>query len=141
MKTRAIKVIALGALLGAVGCAWAAGNGHSGSAGTHAGTSSSGSFHSNGGFRGGPHGHDGFPGHHHHHFHHGHIFIGGEFWWPWPGYPVYGGAAVFYDLGQPVWYYCANPPGYYPYVGSCPVPWQHVPLSVPAPDYDEDEPD
>ncbi len=24
------------------------------------------------------------------------------------------------------WYYCPNPPGYYPYVTQCPVPWQPV---------------
>lgn len=27
----------------------------------------------------------------------------------------------------PVWYYCANPPGYYPYVPQCAAPWQAVP--------------
>ena len=27
----------------------------------------------------------------------------------------------------PTWYYCANPQGYYPYVGQCAVPWQAVP--------------
>lgn len=26
-----------------------------------------------------------------------------------------------------MWYYCSNPPGYYPYVQSCTVPWQAVP--------------
>jgi len=31
---------------------------------------------------------------------------------------------------QPVWYYCSNPQGYYPYVKECPGGWQHV---VPAP--------
>ena len=24
------------------------------------------------------------------------------------------------------WYWCANPPGYYPYIKSCPQPWQKV---------------
>jgi hypothetical protein len=24
------------------------------------------------------------------------------------------------------WYYCRNPAGYYPYVPSCPTPWQPV---------------
>ena len=28
------------------------------------------------------------------------------------------------------WYYCANPPGYYPYVAQCLVPWRPV---VPPP--------
>lgn len=31
---------------------------------------------------------------------------------------------------QPVWYYCGNPHGYYPYVKECPGGWQHV---VPTP--------
>jgi hypothetical protein len=35
--------------------------------------------------------------------------------------PAVGPAAV------PSWYYCANPPGYYPYVARCVVPWQPVP--------------
>lgn len=25
------------------------------------------------------------------------------------------------------WYYCSNPPGYFPYIGQCQVPWQTVP--------------
>jgi len=25
------------------------------------------------------------------------------------------------------WFYCSNPPGYYPYVPQCAVPWQQVP--------------
>jgi hypothetical protein len=25
------------------------------------------------------------------------------------------------------WFYCSNPPGYYPYVPQCAVPWQPVP--------------
>lgn len=31
---------------------------------------------------------------------------------------------------QPVWYYCTNPQGYYPYVKDCPGGWMHV---VPSP--------
>ncbi len=31
------------------------------------------------------------------------------------------------------WYYCQNPPGYYPYVQSCRQPWVNVdPRSVPS---------
>ncbi|MGH7090725.1 MAG: hypothetical protein ACREFQ_17655 [Stellaceae bacterium] len=26
----------------------------------------------------------------------------------------------------PLWYYCTNPPGYYPYVAACAVPWRPV---------------
>ena len=126
MRTQAMV---LAALLGAAGCVFAAGNGHGGGA-MHGGFRG-GDGH-NGGFRdGGFRGHDGF----HRHFHHGGaVFIEGGFWWPWPYYPVYvGQATVFYDLGQPVWYYCANPPGYYPYVGSCMAPWQHVPVNPVVP--------
>ena len=38
---------------------------------------------------------------------------------------------------QPVWYYCQDPMGYYPYVRDCNSPWQAVPASVlppPQPD-------
>ena len=28
------------------------------------------------------------------------------------------------------WYYCSNPPGYYPYVASCRRAWQRVPALV-----------
>jgi hypothetical protein len=28
-----------------------------------------------------------------------------------------------------VWYYCAQPPGYYPYVPTCPSGWQAVPVT------------
>lgn len=31
---------------------------------------------------------------------------------------------------QPIWYYCTNPQGYYPYVKECPGGWMHV---VPTP--------
>jgi len=30
------------------------------------------------------------------------------------------------------WYYCTNPPGYYPTVAQCETPWQRVPANVPA---------
>jgi hypothetical protein len=33
----------------------------------------------------------------------------------------------------PVWYYCSNPQGYYPYVPECSLPWQPVPASATAP--------
>ncbi len=29
------------------------------------------------------------------------------------------------------WYYCPNPPGYYPYVPSCASAWQRVPANPP----------
>jgi len=33
----------------------------------------------------------------------------------------------------PVWYYCDNPQGYYPYVPNCNGPWRPVPATPPAP--------
>lgn len=32
----------------------------------------------------------------------------------------------------PVWYYCGNPAGYYPYVPRCAIPWQTVPAAPSA---------
>ena len=96
-----------------------------------------------GGGRGGSWGHAGG-------FHHGRggvgFFVGSPFWgypfWPYYGsyypyaYPVpvptqpptyieqdYGGEG----LPANYWYYCSNPPGYYPSVTDCPVGWQQVP--------------
>jgi len=66
----------------------------------------------------------------------------GRFGWWW----VLGGAWYFYpepvypypdyvsedvyitapDAGE-YWYYCADPPGYYPDITSCYVPWQPIP--------------
>jgi hypothetical protein len=72
--------------------------------------------------RGGFHG--GFAGHPH--FNHPRFFFGGGFFPVLPfggayyGYPYYGYAASY-------GWYCANPPGYYPYVPQCAVPWQQVP--------------
>ena len=44
-------------------------------------------------------------------------------------YPDYG----YYDYNQPyssqTWYYCSDPPGYYPYVTQCNTGWQAVPAS------------
>jgi hypothetical protein len=35
--------------------------------------------------------------------------------------------------GPPIWYYCQDPMGYYPYVRDCNGPWQAVPASVLPP--------
>ncbi len=50
--------------------------------------------------------------------------------WGWGYYPpAYG----YYGYAQPyapsTWYYCSNPPGYYPYVGQCYGPWEPVPAT------------
>ena len=76
--------------------------------------------------------------------HHGHY---GWWWWvngfwffyPEPIYPfpTYIGSDYWYDYydeyGAPsyYWYYCEDPPGYYPYVQECNGPWEAVP---PTPD-------
>ena len=44
-------------------------------------------------------------------------------WGYWPDYGYYG------DYGSQYWYYCSDPPGYYPYVTQCNVQWQPVPAS------------
>jgi hypothetical protein len=35
------------------------------------------------------------------------------------------------DIQPNLWYYCANPQGYYPYVKSCSTAWQTVPAQPP----------
>src|SRR5271154_1806058 len=76
-----------------------------------------------------------------------HAWHNGRFGWWW----FAGGAWYFY--GAPIypypgyvsddyvdaddaapgqnWYYCQSPPGYYPYVQTCRIPWQPVPASPP----------
>ena len=90
-----------------------------------------------------PAGAGGFPRHdfqHFHHFHHpGAFFFGfgvgalltAPLWYPpayaYPGYPVYYPAPPVVTPPPPVyWYYCQNPPGYYPYVPQCPGGWLTV---------------
>ena len=40
-------------------------------------------------------------------------------------------APVPAPTGQQYWYYCTNPPGYYPTVPECQTGWQRVPASAP----------
>jgi hypothetical protein len=116
--------------------------------------------HAGGGGRGGGHvagGAGGFHGGFHGGGFHGRtghaVFVGGPLFFStygvWPSYfdsyppyadipaapPVYfeNGAG---DSGQPPvssWYYCQNPPGYYPYVQQCPSGWQRVSPQAPPP--------
>lgn len=65
-------------------------------------------------------------------------WIVGPAWYFYP-YPVYPYPDPFLPptivLSAPpqYWYYCANPPGYYPYVPQCLTEWQRVPATgVPA---------
>lgn len=99
------------------------------------------------GFDRGPgHGHGHFHGHRHHHPH-ASVWIGsswryGPGWYDDPWYRPYayryGRPAVIVQAppvyieqgGVPtaqMWYYCARPQGYYPYVNSCATPWRAVP--------------
>jgi len=77
---------------------------------------------------------------------HGHssigVTIGGPlFWSPYPYYPgpYYAPAPVVVvppapqtyieqsqDAGDPYWYFCSDPRGYYPYVKACPSGWHQV---------------
>ena len=49
--------------------------------------------------------------------------------WGWPDYDYPNGG--YYGSGPYAgyWYYCADPPGYYPYVTQCNTAWQTVPAS------------
>lgn len=92
-------------------------------------------FHHGGGFHGG------------HRHGHGGVFIGAP-WGPDFYYPPYYAAPLDTDARSPPvyveqgdltspapanWYYCADPPGYYPYVQRCRVGWQVV--TPPPPPY------
>ena len=79
-----------------------------------------------------------------HGWHNGHFgwwwFAGGAwFFYDEPIYPYPGYVSDEYYVeddygpGGPTWWYCQNPPGYYPYVQNCMVPWQPVPASPPPP--------
>jgi hypothetical protein len=85
--------------------------------------------------------------------HWNHAWHNGRFGWWWfagglwyfydaPIYPYPGYVSDYYaDDDQPgpgyqqgpAWYYCSNPPGYYPYVQNCGTPWQPVPATPPPP--------
>jgi len=72
--------------------------------------------------------------------HNGHLgwwwIVGGSwFFYPQPIYPFpeYVGPDYYYNYDDyypapdHYWYYCEDPPGYYPDVQDCNVPWQQVP--------------
>ncbi len=74
------------------------------------------------------------------------VFIVSPFWWGpdwwWPPSPSYAGPATIVPQEPPVylqpqyyWYYCPDPPGYYPYVQQCPSAWLTVvpPAATPGP--------
>jgi hypothetical protein len=58
---------------------------------------------------------------------------GNWYWYASPAYPYPAYVPDYYIAGAyptappgPVWWYCPNPPGYYPYVHDCPTPWRAV---------------
>jgi len=67
-------------------------------------------------------------------------FAGGYWWWydapvyPYPTYvsDVYYVEPTYQESPAGYWYYCSNPPGYYPYVQYCNGPWQPVAPTPPA---------
>ena len=70
----------------------------------------------------------------HHGFRRGLVVVPafGAWWsggWGWPDYYYPNGG--YYGSGPYAgyWYYCADPPGYYPYVTQCNTAWQTVPAS------------
>jgi hypothetical protein len=90
-----------------------------------------GDFHrgGHGGFRGGGGRHHHFVPHHkfghRHHFHshfHGGIFFDVSPLWIAPA-PYIGVTPAPPPPPAPVWHYCTDPPGYYPIVPECTVPW------------------
>lgn len=97
----------------------------------------SGGFHS-GHFRGG----SARPGHFHHRGGHAAIIIAAPLlgYYPPPYYTgpiaVDGAPVTFIEQASDgntssYWYYCANPPGYYPQVQACPSGWQAVGATPP----------
>jgi hypothetical protein len=124
-----------------------AGHGHGG--GGHSGSGSGSGHGGDGHGHGGPHFYPGafFA------FGLGAAYLGGPWYWnaydTWPFYddyyyssagvasalsPAYDerdAPAVSPQQGEPSWYYCDNPPGYYPYVQNCPAGWQRVRPQAP----------
>ena len=58
-------------------------------------------------------------------------FAGGFwYWYPSPIYPYPDYASQDYvSGGGEVWYRCEDPPGFYPYLQSCPSGWEPVPTA------------
>ena len=83
--------------------------------------------------------HDGHWYHGDHHHRGGWWWVIGDvwFWYPVPVYP-YPNPYVPMNMPAPTppnfyWYYCKQPPGYYPYVTECDLPWIAVPATPPPP--------
>ena len=141
---------------GGGGGGWGGGGGHGGGGGWHGGGGGwhggGGGWHGGGG-HGGWHGSSWHGGGH---WHGSVGVVVGPGWWGWPyyGWPYYGYGWPYYDYGYygypaytpapadsyyfeqapqgssstapTYWYYCSDPAGYYPYVGTCNQPWTRV---------------
>jgi hypothetical protein len=121
-----IKILMMVLLLivGTIPVAFARG----GPGGFHGGFHGGGFGH--GGFHGGFHGwHGGHGGHFHHpHFHGGIIVEVPPLWIdPEPSYVAPAPSIGLTPEPPAIWYYCTDPPGYYPTVATCRVPWTLYP--------------
>jgi hypothetical protein len=70
---------------------------------------------------------------------------GAWFWYAAPVYPYPTVVSDYYyeepdaEETGPTWWYCYNPPGYYPYVPSCYTQWTPVPAQGYGPGYGEEQ--
>ena len=96
--------------------------------------------HAGRGGHGGGHGGHGSRHGGHRFGHGGHGFLGPRlgvsiwpYWAPYDAPPVVVAPPpqVFVQPAPPTWYYCDNPPGYYPYVPQCPGGWRPVAPTPP----------
>jgi hypothetical protein len=125
-----IKILMMVLLLivGTIPVAFARGGPGGFHGGFHGGGFGHGGFH--GGFHDGFHGwHGGHGGHFHHpHFHGGIIVEVPPLWIaPEPSYVAPAPSIGLTPEPPAIWYYCTDPPGYYPTVPTCRVPWTLYP--------------
>jgi len=125
-----IKILMMVLLLivGTIPVAFARGGPGGFHGGGHGGGFGHGGFH--GGFHDGFHGwHGGHWGHFHHpHFHGGIIVEAPPLWIaPEPSYVAPAPSIGLTPEPPAIWYYCTDPPGYYPTVPACRVPWTPYP--------------
>ncbi len=143
-KTISVALAAMAMIFASLVTAFAAPQGHRGSAGPggyagqggyggHSGYAGHGGYYRPGGYggHGGYVGHGGYYG--------GGVWFGAGWWGPYyPYYPYYQ-PYPYYPAPTVVvprpgyWYYCRDPEGYYPYVRQCPGGWMRVVPSPPPP--------
>ena len=125
-----IKILMMVLLLivGTIPVAFARGGPGGFHGGFHGGGFGHGGFH--GGFHDGFHGwHGGHWGHFHHPHFHGGIIVEAPPPWiaPEPSYVAPAPSIGLTPEPPAIWYYCTDPPGYYPTVPTCRVPWTLYP--------------